>query len=270
MYIEKILVSLHASHLDLELVDCQIGELWVQKTGNLHRSNLKITNTYIGKLVLVEDTIGDFDIRGGFVGNIECPPPGTGNPFSGSVKVSAKVDFPTTPTEGFIQGAQPYKNMQHHFRALDNHLAADIFHSLEMRMERHNDSPWSNLFNIFYGLISNYGASIGKPLAWLAGLFLVCSVAIYGYDGAEKASADDQYSGWQKNLISPDKDTARIAKALYLTASYTVNPLGVFKTKNLIVPKDYPALAVSTVYSIFSSASFTLLILAIRRRFKLK
>ncbi|MDH5328270.1 MAG: hypothetical protein OEZ68_22005 [Gammaproteobacteria bacterium] len=270
MYIEHMHINLTDLHLVMEITGCKIGEINILTSNDGRKFSSKISNTFIGKLVLNPDVINNFKIHSGFVGNMECPPPGSNNPFSGSIKFSNNTDFPTKPIDGFIQGAQPYKNIQHHLRALDNNLAADIFHSLEMRMERHYDSRWSNVFNWFYGAISNYGASIGRPILWLVGLFLLTSVAIYGIDGTEKAASDDQYHGWQRKLIDPDKNDARMAKAFYLTASYTVNPLGVFKTKNLVVPKDYLALAISTVYSVFSSASFTLLILAIRRRFKLK
>ena len=86
-------------------------------------------------------------------------------------------------------------------------------------------------------------------------------------DGAEPALDSSAYHGWQTDLLQSD---AAYTRALVLVGQYVFNPLGLLSTRALVVARSDGVLAWMIIQSFFSATLITLLILAIRRRFKLK
>jgi hypothetical protein len=103
-------------------------------------SELDIRNTYIGKLVIHPGCLKRCNMHGGGISQLDIQPPGSDNPFTGSIWF-ANTWFPTE--KDMPQGAQPYRNMRHHLRSLSNMQMADLFHALELRTERRQET-WTN------------------------------------------------------------------------------------------------------------------------------
>ncbi len=197
---------------------------------------------------------------------MKISPPKTPNPFASSVAFEDTF-FPRHTSKYFIDNAQPYRNMRHHLMSLENETTASMFHSLELAIERENDPPLNKFLSICYEMLSDYGASITRPLNWLTGILLISLLVIGGNDGASLAMKIDTYQGWQEALTDPE---AKFARATTLIGHYIFNPFGILGTKSLVVPSNGFFLFWVMLQSLFSTTFITLTILAIRRRFKLK
>lgn len=135
-------------------------------------------------------------------------------------------------------------------------------------MERETDS-WPGWFlSHLYELGSDFGASIGRPLLLLVGLWLAMGLLIYFADGAMCALPVESYIGWRAVLIEPDI-IGQIARAALLAVQPITNPLGVFGFKALMLAKYGWLNLVLLLDGIVSAALLALFFLAARRRFKM-
>lgn len=246
---------------DLKFINCKIKQIIMQKGCS---AKIRFVGSYVGCLTLVEQCCGELEMVRGAVLNIDCPPPMDGNPFIGSV-VFSNVFFPKKIDLGLLSSAQPYRNMKHHLISLENEVEAAKFHSLELVIERASDPFPNKQLSYLYAISSDYGGSILRPILWLF-LLLVSSWMAVGYvDGAETAMDESLYHGWQKVLLD---DTA-YHRAMVLVGQYVFNPFGLLGVKALVVAKTGGVLAWMMVQSFCSATLITLLVLSIRRRFKL-
>lgn len=263
--------SLYISHMQLQgdnikkitIENSRIATLLI--TG--HHSELDITNTYIGKFVIHPASLKRCNMQGGGISQLDIQPPGSENPFTGSIWF-ANTWFPTE--KDMPQGAQPYRNMRHHLRSLSNMQMADLFHALELRTERRQETWTNKTISYLYDAFSDFGASILRPILWLVLLGVSVSYILITWDGAVPARAFELSAvGWQTALLG-DEILTPIFRGFYLSFYSIIHPLGLFGGQPVLVARTTWLSSLLIVEGIFAATLIALTIFAIRRRFKLQ
>lgn len=242
--------------------DCVIGHLDLRGC-----KSIKIENSHIGTLRVINANIPHFEMRGGSILNIECPPPWEESPFNGSVSL-VDVFLPRDPKRYLISGPQPYRNLRAHLRSLENSQGAGLIHSAELAMERVTDSRTNKLLSHAYEWFSDFGSSALRPLLWLLGLWFVTFVVIWVVDGAALAFDNTEYTGWRHVLVCNDV-SGQFWRALVLSLQQLASPLTILGAKPLLVPKYWWLAVWSVIHSLLSVVLLALGVLAVRRRFKM-
>ena len=230
-------------------------------------SELDIRDTYIGKLVIHPGCLKRCNMHGGGISQLDIQPPGSDNPFTGSIWF-ANTWFPTE--KDMPQGAQPYRNMRHHLRSLSNMQMADFFHALELRTERRQETWTNKAISYIYDLFSDFGASILRPILWLLLLGVSVSYILITWDGAIPThTLESSAVGWQTTLLGDDI-AAPISRGFYLSFYSIIHPLGLFGGQPVLVASTQWLSGLLIVEGIFAATLIALTIFALRRRFKLQ
>ncbi len=262
--IQSVNINGHAS-CRLEIRDSDIHTLDVG--GSNPNVSLDISNCRIGHLKFGPNCCRNFHLSASSVFDLDCPPPGSESPFTGSVEFQ-NVDFTRKSEEGLLAGPQPYRNLRHHLRALENDQAASIVHAAEQAVERETDSWPGRYLSHLYEFGSDFGASFGRPLFWLLYLWVFMISIILIADGPIGALPKSDFIGWRAILVEPDIG-GQIARAALLSMQPITNPLGVFGFKALMLAKYGWLNFVLLLDGIISAALLALFFLAARRRFKM-
>lgn len=229
-------------------------------------AGLEIVDSNIGTLAVQFTSVKHLEMMGGSILNIDCPPPGTPNPFTGTVSLK-NVFLPRDRNKYLLRGAQPYRNMRHHLRNLENSQIANLFHAAELAVERADDTRANRLISLLYGCFSDYGSSALRPVIWLLGTYAAVAALIFWRDAAAVVST--MLSGYQEAFVSSDT-YGRLARSAYLALQGIVNPLQIFGTRGVVIPRDWWTVGLLSVQGIFSITWIALAIFAIRRRFKMQ
>ena len=260
-------IHVNTGHVKLSMENCVVAHLDVTSNGT--RSNLTCVDTHIGTLAVSAGSLSHFEMAGGSLLNVECPPPSSPNPFTGTVLFKNNVFFPRSRMLPILLGPQPYRNLRHHLRSLENAQMANLIHSAELAVEREDDSPINRVLSHFYESMSDFGSSALRPLVWQFVLFAFSGLLIFRFDGAVLSKGITDLVGWQTVFGDPGR-LGECARALYLALQPVVNPIGIFGTNALLVPR-YGLLAVwLSLHGILSVILLALLVFAIRRRFKIQ
>jgi len=260
------IANLGLSHSEQRIVikNSKIKTLFIHANAKV---DLEIQDTYVGKVVFHGSSLKRFAMRGGGISQIEIDPQGSVNPFTGSVWF---VDTWLPTDKNMIQGPQPYRNMRHHLRSLSNMQMADLFHALELRTERKQETWTNKTISYLYDVFSDFGASILRPVLWL--LLLGCSVAyvLIRIDGAVPThELVSSAVGWQTALLEHDI-FAPIARGFYLSFYSITHPLGLFGGQPVLLASSAWLSGLLIIEGIFSATLIALTIFALRRRFKLQ
>jgi hypothetical protein len=254
----------NASAVNLRLNNCNIRSLRVQLSRN---ADIRLAKSNVGTLEIQGNSIGYYEMQGGSLLNVACPPPESDNPFSGTVSFTPDVFFPRERDRYVLPGPQPYRNLRFHLRALENAQMANLIHSAELAVERQDDTWTNRRISQLYEWMSDFGSSALRPFLWLLLLYVSSVYAIFCSDGAE-VSDRSALVGWQHDLIDPA--WGEYTRAFYLALQSFVNPVGIFGPKYLLVPKSTLLAAWLSVHGFLSLILLALLIFAIRRRFKIQ
>lgn len=229
-------------------------------------AHLTIEDTNIGTIKLEHNAVAHLDMQGGCILNLECPPPGSENPFTGSVSLS-NVFLPRSTEKYLLEGPQPYRNFRYHLRSLENAQTANLVHAAELAVERRADTKTNKLLSVLYETFSDFGSSTLRPLLWLGLLLMLSATITYITDGA--ALVEQPYVGW-RSILEQQDGNGRLSRALVLAFQSTSNPLSILGGKSLVVPK-YGYLALwSAIQGLFSVVFIALFVFAVRRRFKMQ
>lgn len=225
--------------------------------------SIEMKQSWIRVLEITETAkIRGFSIDGGGIETISCPRPGRENPFVGSVSLRG-ARFSSDP-----KNAQPYRDVRHHLNTIHNYQAASYFHAAEMAASWKTQGRVDKFANYIYWAGSDYGTSTGWPLAWFL-LFTVANFLILFFmNGVTVVGAEADNFGWREAL-APENEFAVALRAIVLTFSQVLNPLGVFGPKSLVVAKTVALEAANLSLSFFATLALALSLLAIRRRFRL-
>lgn len=249
---------------NLHIKKCKIANLITHSHTNI---DLVLEDTDIGRITLMEGSISSLDVNRGSILRIKCGPPGSGNPFKGSVTFKGTF-LPTSRHDYLFSGPQPYRNMRHHLKSLENAQMANLFHSVELATERLDDTVPNKIFSYCYAAFSDYGSSAFRPLLWLLATYLISAMLVYFSSGAvipDPASL----SGW-KNVLAEGGVRGDISRSLVLALQPIVNPLQIFSVKALLDPRTGWIFVLMIVQSFLSIIWIALAVFAIRRRFKMQ
>ncbi len=243
--------------------NCEIANL------NMHHdSRVSLKNTSVGNLIITK--AHQIHMQGGCVLNIQIPAPGNETPLTGSVSFS-NTFFPRKRGQYLLSGSQPYRNMRHHLRTIENGHMADLFHSAELAVERQDDTFINRLLSHAYELFSDFGSSALRPLLWWLLLFVLTVAIIFHADGAVQAFAsDDYYQGWRSSLLDSNTWYADLLRSGYLAFRSMINPLGLFGVRELLAPVTGWLVIYLSFAGLLSVVLITLFVLAVRRRFKMQ
>ncbi len=234
------------------------------------RGNTKvfIRNTKIGTLRLKDaNSVKFLKVVKGCILDFDCFTPGRENPFNGSVTLQ-KVFLPKNTRDYLLKDAQPYRNLRHYLQKIENTQMSNLIHSAEMAVERENE-PFANKFvSYLYQWISDFGSSWFRPFLWFLLLTAFSCVLLYWFDGAQ-LRAGATHEGWHAELIG-DTNVAKFKRSLYLSVQSTYNLFGLFSNRTVILPSNSWVAVLTWLQSIFSIIIITLMIFAIRRRFKIQ
>jgi hypothetical protein len=252
----------------LQATNCNIAHLWLNAQNA--SAQLRLDQSNLGTLQLVPGSLSHFEMRGGSLLNVTCPPPNGGNPFTGTVSFTNDVFFPRRRNIYILPGPQPYRNMRYHLRSLENAQMANLIHSAELAVEREDDSRMNRILSHLYEWMSDFGSSALRPLVWQGVLFVLSFSLILCSDGAVHTSQDpkSELLGWQQALIDPRWGAC--VRAAYLALQPLVNPIGIFGPRSLLVPRFLWLTVWLSVAGILGIVLLALFIFAIRRRFKIQ
>lgn len=247
-----------------ELKECDVSHVSINRV----QAEIVTAETNIGTLQIFGKSLSHFEMAGGCLLDIRCPPPGADNPFTGTVSFSPSVFFSRDRRQYLLKGPQPYRNLRYHLRSLENAQMANFIHSAELAVERDDDTWPNRAISRLYELFSDFGSSALRPLVWLATLAAISFVWAYVADGPALTLERDRYIAWQTIFLRTDW-AGDVFKASYLALQPIANPLGIFGKTPLLIAKS-PWLALWLSFQGFVSVVLiALTIFAIRRRFKI-
>ena len=213
--------------------------------------------------------IRNFEIYGGGVLNIACPPLDCGNPFSGPV-ILKDVYLPHRSKPGQIESAQPMRNLRAHLMNLGNVQAASVVHSAELAIEREEESSRANrIFSWLYEVSSDFGASTMRPLALMLAFTVSTFLLALFFDTAVIQLPQDEYQGWQQPLAHDRSPYGDSLRAITLATQPITNPLGIFGSKGLMVASSGLMELWLASQGIVLPVLIAMFIFAPRRRFKM-
>ena len=257
--------------LIIQASECRIRKLKILSGGsNKNPSSVILQNSNVGLLTVDVGAVKDLHVRGGCVLDFGCPPPDAGNPFVGSVTFELNVFLPRQTRNYPLSGPQCYRNMRAHLRKLENTTAANLFHAVELAVEREKDSWTNRTISRLYEWFSDFGGSILRPFLWLVLFFCGTLLIVTNCDCVVPAfDSHEMTIGWRA-FLTEESIEAKWAAALYIVFQSILNPLGIFGHKSLVIPKQ-PWVAIwLAIHSAISLLLTALAITAIRRRFKLQ
>jgi len=249
-------------HPPVEFINCEIGEIKLNR-----ESRIILNETKIGLMTL--NNVHSIYMTNGCILNFSCPVPSQANPFTGSI-IFSNTFFPKNSKNYLLENAQPYRNMRHHLRSIENGQMANIFHSAELSVEREDDTNANKFISTLYQLFSNYGSSAIRPFAWWICIMLLVTTIIFLNNGAVPTQKENTQMGWKSELVKDsDSISSRLKKASYLSMQNMLNPLGILGVKTFMTPKYSWLAFLLAIQGLFSAVLIALMIFAIRRRFKI-
>lgn len=248
----------YGNYNSLTIENCDIKELTLS-----NQSEVTFKNCRIGQITFENVTF--LNIEKGFILNFICPVPGDNNPFSGSISFN-NTFIPRDTKNYLLTGPQPYRNIRHHLKSIENGQLANFFHSAELAVERENDTYFNKVISHAYESFSDFGASALRPIIWWFIIGFVSALLIYYFDGAVNAFDIDgeHYTGWRSILICNNE-----YRSVYLSFQSMLNPLGVLGIKSLVIPAFGWLVTYLLIQGLLSAILIALMIFAIRRRFKI-
>jgi hypothetical protein len=153
--------------------------------------------------------------------------------------------------------------------SLGNEWAAGVFHATEMSIRTRQDTSWLVRFiGIFYEDTCDFGNSIAKPFFWF-GVWFCLSVIIYWLlDSPSGVPNVEACRGWIESLCR-EGWSGRVWRSIYLGIQPMLNPLAGVVGGAPVVTPGLLAYLYSIFHRILSLVLIFLIIVAIRRRFRI-
>ena len=248
----------YGDYESLTIENCDIKKLTLS-----NGCKVTLKNCHLGQISFVNVTF--LHIESGFILDFICPVPGDSNPFSGSISLN-NTFIPRDTKNYLLAGPQPYRNIRHHLKSIENGQLANFFHSAELAVERENDTFFNKVISHAYESFSDFGASALRPIIWWFIIGFASALLIYYFDGAVNAFSlnSEHYTGWRSILICSNE-----YRSVYLSFQSMLNPLGVLGIKSLVIPASGWLVTYLLIQGLLSAILIALMIFAIRRRFKI-
>ncbi len=189
---------------DVDIFDSWINTLRIHTKKSAREPRILITNTRIDKLCLQSHCCSDLFLTDVYVRDIDCVPPGYGNPFVGALVLSGDVELGTKDL-GEVS-IQHFRNLRHNLLELRNFSAAYVIRAAELLAERKNYR--SNLIcaiNYLYEFSSGFGNRPERTLSLLL-LLVVYNLLLVWTNGLYSIEVDcmAKPSAWLATLCGGD------------------------------------------------------------------
>lgn len=175
--------------------------------------------------------------------------------------VTEKFDYPLI--------AQVYKRLRGNYQENLNYAEAGDFHIGEMEMRRKGEkNPFNKGIIQLYKLLSNYGESYWRPLAWILLFLFLFFPILFMYSGIEPvAQSQTSY------VINYDLDASSISLNKEKVADYLKSFVYSLSVFSLVREKQYRPIdncghLWMVLESILSPVLIAFFLLALRRRFR--
>jgi hypothetical protein len=252
-FADKTLSHLEFRDCDsLTLERCQVTRLVIGPEG--HRK-VRLVHSHIETIAFVGVT-RELDVVGGGIYNFEF----LNRDIAGPVSFQ-RVALPTS-----LSQVQPLRTLRAQLIAVHNMEPAGLVRAAELRIVRKKQDWPIKFVSAAYDLLSAYGTSAWRPLAWAGGSLLFNLLLLIGPQTTQLVG---QAVGWQMSLQGDDLLPATY-RAFLLTMSQVINPFGIFGRGPLVVATEPITAVASTLLGLVATAAIALFVLAIRRRIKLE
>lgn len=151
----------------------------------------------------------------------------------------------------------------------DNERQERLFGSLELQSYTLSAPRYSMEYVVgrLYWIVSDFGRSISRPLWFVLGQSILVFGLINYWNTLEyivdsPASADV----WFQTA----KDWSREQRAIFETLAHSLGPLGLFRANDIFATKSFLANAILLAHAVLCSIYWFLLLLGIRKRFKVE
>jgi hypothetical protein len=254
--IESLIIGVQS---DVKLVRCRVRRLQIENV-----CTLEMEDTFVGDMVR-NNLISRWGMSGGSV--LKLLTLGNRRHAFGTVEFN-HVYFPHDPSEIEVD-PQGYRDARQDLLARNNVLAAAVFHSAELALDRRRERFANRFVSWIYELLSDYGNSIARPLVWFFVIILIVGAISAMFDLTMIGVPPHELVGWQMILCDPSW-IGDVARSVTYALRAVVNPLNIFRTEPLVVSRSPLAAFGLTVLSLFGTLSLGLIVIGIRRRFKLE
>lgn len=250
-------VTLHQGMVTIK--NCFIEEL----TLNSALQSLDVSDCTIGTLILYQTFADPIRFVRSTVLGIRFMPRPDG--ILGNV-VLQRVFMPRDNLLGTIN-VQTVRNLRQHLLDHNNRLAAGVLHSVELAHERPHERWPSRVISYIYEVGSDFGNSTVRPAGWLFFSLLSVTVIAAAFDLVSVGA--NGLHGWQEKLGETDW-WHRLFRSFIYAGQSILNPLGIFASRSLVIAKTELAALFLTPLSLIGTLAVILLLISIRRRFKLE
>lgn len=250
---------------------CKIKTLRVESRHSKFINQIILRNTWVGTLIFNTVCNSHFEMSGGGILNFECPPPSSASnesPFTGSV-VFQDVFLARNSKDFYIKGPQPYRNLRTHLLKLENGPAVNLVHAAEQALEREKDTGFNKILSHLYEWFSDFGSSALRPFLWFVLILTANTELIYILDGAVIFPQKELFFGWREILMD-GSDAGNLSRSMMLSFQSSYNPFGIFGARGFVEAQNIYLKAYLSISGFVSTILIALLVLALRRRFKMQ
>lgn len=246
-------ISISQGKKKLALRGCYVGTLSVSGDGH----ELVLSDCYIGSLQVQANVLVSLTMENCVVLAISLP---NGNPFAGSI-ILKNVWL---PREGNTLNVQMLRNARACLIERHNQLAAGVFHSAELALDRKNEPFWSRVFSYIYEVGCDFGNSISRPVKWFGFSIAAMMWVVLRFDCVQPTDIAQVAGTWHADLA-----TLPLLRAFVYAVQSVFNPLGVLSKTLLVATTWYWSLMLTTL-SLIGTTALGFVVIGLRRRFKLE
>jgi len=252
---------LYAECQNVSIEDCMIGLLHIERGPTGPASPREIS-------------IGVLNVTGSFIRGLRLR---TTDSLQGNVRIVRTVfdRHPQTDRSGGELASleepypQDYRNARINLQARGNQQAAGVFHAIEQSLERRSYPVGiSRFLSWCYEVMADFGNSIARPIAWFFGLTVTGMGVVCATNDAVPEQVVAATNGWRGALASPGP-AWRLMRSAVLELRYVRDPLAFLSPRGIVASGSVWVSSFLVWQSLLSLTALALLIIAVRRRFKL-
>lgn len=244
------------SIINARLINCWIGTLRISR-----RCRLELERTFIGELA-VDAQVVRWSMTGGGLLEINFSP---ASDLFGLVRLR-RVYLPRHALE-FDANPQLYRDARARLLELNNVLAAAVFHSAELALDRPQEGWLSRRINWAYEFFADYGNSIARPFLWACMLVLIATALATAFDATIPVHTLD-HDGWHRLLAEASWRGNAMRGGIY-ALSAVINPFNIFRAEPLVIARSLSWAFGLGFLGALSTLCLGLVVIGIQRRFKL-
>lgn len=219
--------------------NCWIDEVRLNRNTSDKKPTLYISSSKLGRLIMEPFCCRNMIFRHVKIRSIICSPPDLGIPIAGSTDFSRDADL--CHDDRFLWGEhiQNYRNLRLCLEEIRDSRTAHRVRAIELRAERKYETAIVWLFSSLYDVASDYGNAPQRAatymITWTVFNFLI--VVINGLY-VVTSECGGAVAGWIDTLCEPGI-IGRVSAAFLLALQPLVNPLGLFRVEQVVLPSTF-------------------------------